>query len=101
MEDWKLEPARDLGLPLQARAQSVRREDGLMETLLHAVWWQVMRLYLKVFHRLEIVGRDHVPVTAPFVLVANHASHLDALVLAAVLGAKVRHQAFPIAAGDR
>lgn len=100
MNDWKLEPARDLGLPLKERAQSVRREDGLMETLLHAAWWQIIRAYLQLFHRLEIVGREHVPVAAPFVLVANHASHLDALVLAAVLGAKVRHHAFPIAAGD-
>jgi len=35
MEDWKLEPARDLGLPLNERARSLRRESGLVEAGLH------------------------------------------------------------------
>ena len=38
--------------------------------------------------------------TGPFVLAANHCSHLDALVLGAALKPRHRERAFPIAAGD-
>ena len=71
-----------------------------METVLHSAWWSVVRSYLAVYHRLEISGREHLPTSPPFVLVANHASHLDALVLASPLPARIRDRVFPIAAGD-
>ena len=64
------------------------------------LWWGVVRVYLKVFHRLRIEGREHLPSEPPFVLVANHSSHLDALVLAAALPARHRRYVFPISAGD-
>jgi 1-acyl-sn-glycerol-3-phosphate acyltransferase len=100
METWKLEPAHDLGLSPQARFKSVRRESGLIETGLHVAWWSLVRLYLAGWHRLEIRGREHLPSKPPFVLVANHASHLDALVLAAPFPWRLRDRIFPIAAGD-
>jgi hypothetical protein len=43
------------------------------------------RGYLAVWHRLEIRGQANLPKKPPFVRVANHASHLDAFVLAAAL----------------
>ncbi len=51
-------------------------------------------------HRLEIRGRENLPARRPFVLVSNHASHLDAVVLAAILPARHVGSVFPIAAGD-
>ena len=54
----------------------------------------------RLYNRLQIHGREHLPRAAPFVLVANHASHLDALVLTTVLPLAWRDHAFPIAAGD-
>ena len=83
MQDWKLEPARDLGMSLGERSRSLRRECGLIETAAHLGWWSLMRAYLRVGHRLTVHGREHLPSEPPFVLVANHTSHLDALVLAA------------------
>lgn len=100
MDDWKLDPAHDLGLPLKERTRSLRREAGLVETILHAAWWAAVRAYLVVYHRLQITGLEHLPVAPPFILVANHASHLDALVLASPLPARIRDRVFPIAAGD-
>ncbi|MBI4660237.1 MAG: 1-acyl-sn-glycerol-3-phosphate acyltransferase [Verrucomicrobia bacterium] len=100
MDDWKLKPAQDLGLPLKERASSLRRESGLIETLLHLAWWLMLRCYFTGYHRLEIQGRERLPDRSPFILVANHTSHLDALILATPLRASLRDRIFPIAAGD-
>jgi 1-acyl-sn-glycerol-3-phosphate acyltransferase len=100
VEDWKLKPARDLGLPPGERFRSVRRESGLLETAGHVLWWALVRAYLRVAHRLEVHGHKNIPSAPPFVLVANHASHLDALVLASPLPVRLRDRIFPIAAGD-
>jgi 1-acyl-sn-glycerol-3-phosphate acyltransferase len=100
MDSWKLEPAHDLNLPLRDRFRSVRRESGLIETIGHLAWWTTVRAYLRGFHGLRVTGREHIPKQPPFVLVSNHASHLDALVLASQLSYRWRDCTFPIAAGD-
>jgi 1-acyl-sn-glycerol-3-phosphate acyltransferase len=100
MESFELKPARDHGLNPWQRLLSPRREPGLVETIGHLVWGLGTRAYLKVWHRLEVHGREHVPQRTPFVMVANHASHLDALVLAAPLPLGIRSSVFPLAAGD-
>jgi 1-acyl-sn-glycerol-3-phosphate acyltransferase len=100
MQDWKLEPARDLGMSSGERLKSLRRESGLISTGLHLTWWSFVRCYLTVWHRLAVSGQEHVPARPPFILVANHSSHLDALVLASVLPWRLRDRIFPIAAGD-
>jgi 1-acyl-sn-glycerol-3-phosphate acyltransferase len=43
------------------------------------------RAYLSLYHRLEIIGRENLPGTGPFVIVSNHASHLDAVCLRTAL----------------
>lgn len=100
MEEWKFEPARDLGLTFPQRLRSLRRESGLIGTLLHILWWTFIRCYLRLYHRLKVLGAENLPRQAPFVLVSNHASHLDVLVLAAPCPASLRDRLFPIAAGD-
>src|SRR5881396_4436519 len=100
MEPWKLEPARDTGLTPSERFRSVRRESGLLESLAHEAWFLLLRTYFAIAHRLTIKGRDKLPAHGPFVLEANHCSHLDALTLGAALIPRHRERAFPIAAGD-
>jgi 1-acyl-sn-glycerol-3-phosphate acyltransferase len=100
VDAWTLEPARDLELSGMARFSSVRRESGLAASLGRLVFWSGIRLGLGLLHRLEIRGREYLPATPPFVLAANHASHLDALVLGAALGLRWRDRLFPLAAGD-
>jgi 1-acyl-sn-glycerol-3-phosphate acyltransferase len=60
----------------------------------------VLRGWLRVYHRLTVVGRQNLPVDRSFVLVANHASHLDTLCLLAALPLRRLHRAFPAAAKD-
>lgn len=100
MEPWELEPARDTGLTPAERFQSVRRESGLLESLTHHACFSLVRIYFAIAHRLTIVGREKLPAHGPFVLVANHCSHLDAMALGAALTPRHRERAFPIAAGD-
>ena len=100
MEPWNLEPAHDTGLTPSERFRSVRRESGLLESLAHHACFSLIRSYFAIAHRLTIVGREKLPMHGPFVLAANHCSHLDALALGAALTPRHRERAFPIAAGD-
>lgn len=100
METWDLKPAADLALPPLQRLRSVKRESGLVSTGMHLAWWTLVRGYFALWHRLAVSGREHLPKAPPFVLAANHASHLDALALAAPLSWRLRDRVYPIAAGD-
>ena len=60
----------------------------------------LLRIYFAIAHRLTITGRENLPAHGPFVLAANHGSHLDALTLGATLTPHQSESAFPIAAGD-
>ena len=100
MDDWQYKPAGDHGLKPGESLRSLRREAGLAATLTQSIWRVAVRVYLRVYHRLRVDGAEHLPRQAPFVMVANHTSHLDALTLAAALPWRLRQSAFPIAAGD-
>jgi 1-acyl-sn-glycerol-3-phosphate acyltransferase len=100
VDDWKLQPARDLHQFGLIRYRNPLREHGLVSSVLRLLWWSGVRLFLGIVNRLEIRGKKHVPPRGPFVLVANHESHLDALVLACAVPLSLRDQLFPLAAGD-
>lgn len=100
MDEWQFEPARDLGLTRSEQRLSLRREVGLESAITCLAWRTVTRIYLALAHRLRIRGRENLPPRPPFVLIANHASHLDAVVLGAMLPARLAGSVFPIAAGD-
>lgn len=97
---WKYEPAHDLGMAPAERWKSLRREPGLGEVIVCHAWWGATRTWLRLRQGLRIEGRERLPAEPPFVIVANHTSHLDALVLGAAVPARLRPRVFPIAAGD-
>ncbi len=98
--NWQLRPARDIGLTHRERLLSLGREAGLMGGLLQAAWRSAVRLELALLHRFEVVGRENLPAEPPFIMVANHSSHLDALALAGALRGRAARQAHSLAAGD-
>lgn len=100
MEDWHFEPAQDLGMTAEQRRLSLRREVGLESAISCLLWRSVTLFYLALAHRLEIHGRENLPRRSPFVIVSNHASHLDAVVLGGMLPTRFVGAVFPIAAGD-
>jgi 1-acyl-sn-glycerol-3-phosphate acyltransferase len=100
MEQWRFEPAHDFGLSAEQRRLSLRREVGLESAISCFLWRSITRFYLAIVHRLRIHGRENLPAHAPFILVANHASHLDAIILGGILPLRFVGAVFPIAAGD-
>ncbi len=60
----------------------------------------VVRPFLALFIGLRVRGREHLPQSNPFILVANHSSHLDTVSLLSLFSvARLRHVR-PVAAAD-
>lgn len=97
--EWNLRPARDHGLTPRERLQSGGRESGVGGVAVGAAWRVLMRGYLGAAHRMRVVHRERWP-EPPFVVVANHSSHLDALAIATALPIALRRRAYAMAAGD-
>ncbi len=97
---WEYTPASDAGLPPMERFRSTRREQGLISWSLHHAATLGLRGYFRLAHAFRVHGGDQLPTRPPFVVIANHASHLDALILAAALPRDARGCAYPVAAGD-
>jgi len=100
MDSWSYKPASDLELSPVQGARSLRREPGLASNLGHRACHGLARAYFRLYHRMTVEGAENLPAGPPFVLIANHASHLDALALASVLPRRLCSRACPIAAGD-
>lgn len=100
LQDFDLKPANDLGMTHRQRALSLARESGLIETGTHLAYWSMMRFYLALYHRLSVTGRRHIPAKPPYIMIANHSSHLDTLMLVSAQRWRDHDRIFPLAAGD-
>ena len=100
MQSWRYESAQDLDQPLTERLRHFPREPDMLVYGLRSAAALFFRAWLRVYHRLEILGRENLPETGSFVMVANHCSHLDAMCLASALPLRKLHRAFPAAAAD-
>jgi 1-acyl-sn-glycerol-3-phosphate acyltransferase len=97
---WDLRPARDLDLPFKERMRSVRRDPSVFSSTTRWAWWTAVGAVMRVWHRFRIVGAERLPPAPPFVLVANHSSHLDVVSLMLSVPPKWRDRVFPLAAAD-
>lgn len=100
MKGWEFHPARDLDLHGIERHRSLHREHGLAASTARLAWWITLHFLFKIWNRVRVSGIDNLPASPPYVLIANHTSHLDAVLLSSLLPAKWRDQVFPIAASD-
>lgn len=99
-EAWKYEPAADLDTSLVERLRRFPREPDMLAYGLRSLAALALRGWLRVFHRYEVEDAENLPKEGSFVLIANHASHLDALCLTSALPLAKIHRAFPAAAAD-
>lgn len=100
MEQWHYDPAAELDPAEIDRLQGLLCKPSLLVTSMRSVSAVFLRCWLKVYHRLRIIGREHLPFERSFVMVANHSSHLDTLCLLSALSIRQLHRAFPAAAKD-
>jgi 1-acyl-sn-glycerol-3-phosphate acyltransferase len=100
MADWHYEPASDLDQPIMERLRRFPREPDILHYGIRSLAACVIRGWLRFYHRFQIVGSENLPKAGPYVLVANHSSHLDALCLLSALRISQLHRAFPAAAAD-
>src|SRR5437764_8010555 len=100
MPPWQYEPALDLDQPPIERLRHFPREPDMLVYAARSVAALVIRGWLRLYHRFAIVGKENLPAEKSFVLVANHASHLDVLCLLSALPLGKLHRAFPAAARD-
>ena len=100
MDDWAYEPAPDLERSVADRMRHFPRYPDMTIYALRSGFQLGLRAFLRSYHRLDIRGREHLPVADSFVMIGNHASHLDALCLLSSLPLRRVHRAFPVAAAD-
>jgi 1-acyl-sn-glycerol-3-phosphate acyltransferase len=92
--------ACDIDQPLVARLRRFPREPDMLVYSVRALVALIIRGWLRIYHRLEIIGHENLPANHSLVIVANHSSHLDTLCLLAALPLRKLHRAFPAAAAD-
>src|SRR5436309_13210852 len=94
--DW----ACDVDQPLFDRLRRFPREPNMLVYGVRALVALIIRSWLRIYHRFEIIGHENLRTNRSLVIVANHSSHLDTLCLLAALPLRKLHRAFPAAAAD-
>ena len=98
--NWRYDTARDSGLSFVDRLKECPCEPDPFVYSARFAAALAIRAALRIYNRLDIVGRQHLPREGSFVLVANHASHLDAVALLSALPLRSLNRAYPLAARD-
>jgi 1-acyl-sn-glycerol-3-phosphate acyltransferase len=100
MEPWHYDTSEQLDKTLVERLRQFPREPDLLVFGLRSASAILIRAWLRAYHRLSIVGRDNLPPEGSYIIVANHASHLDTLAIISALPLGKLHRVFPAAAKD-
>lgn len=100
MKRWVYTPSPLLDKTLAERLTTFPRDPTLTVYGLRFLGMLLLKVIFACYFRLRILDRGRIPKTGPFVLVANHSSHLDAVALACALPVRQWHHAYAAAAQD-
>lgn len=98
--NWSYEPASDLDQSLAERLRRFPREPDIAVYAARSLAALTIRCWLRMYHRFDVRDPENLPKDRSFILVANHASHLDTLCILSALPLRKLHRAFPAAAQD-
>ena len=82
---FQYETAADVGRSFVDRLRCFPRQPDILVYGVRSIAALAVRGWLRMYHRLRTEGRENLPVSGSFVMVANHSSHLDALCMLAAL----------------
>ena len=68
--------------------------------LFYAWFWLIVKPVVRLLMGVAVFGRHHLKLDEPSIIVANHNSHLDALVMMDILPVKRLCKVRPVAAAD-
>jgi 1-acyl-sn-glycerol-3-phosphate acyltransferase len=100
MKRWTYTPSPLLDKTLSERLTTFPRDATLTVYGLRILGMLFLKMFFACYFRLRIVGRERIPKSGAFVLIANHGSHLDAVALACALPLRQWHHAYAAAAQD-
>ena len=83
-----------------ARLARVPREPGWAPRAARCASAAAIRTALRAYNRLRTTGRERLPLGRPFVIVANHASHLDTVCVQAAVPLRMLQRTYAVAAAD-
>jgi 1-acyl-sn-glycerol-3-phosphate acyltransferase len=98
--NWHYDTAKDSGLRFIERLEQRPREPDPLVYAARLAAAIAIRAAMRAYFRFDIIGAEQLPRDRSFVLVANHASHLDAVALLSALPLRSLHSAYPLAARD-
>jgi 1-acyl-sn-glycerol-3-phosphate acyltransferase len=100
MEPWQYDTSEHLDKTLVERLRHFPREPDMLVFGLRSAGAVLIRSWLRMYHRFSIIGRENLPREGSYIIVANHASHLDTLAIVSALPLAKLHRVFPAAAKD-
>ena len=100
MKRWVYTPSPLLDKTLAEKLTTFPRDPTLTVYGLRFLGMLLVKAIFACYFRLKILDRRRIPRSGPFVLVANHASHLDAVALAGALPIRQWNHAYATAAQD-
>jgi 1-acyl-sn-glycerol-3-phosphate acyltransferase len=100
MKTWHYDSACDIDQPFVGRLRRFPRAPAMLVYGVRALIGLIIRGWLRIYHRFEIIGHENLRTNRSLVIVANHSSHLDTLCLLAALPLRKLHRTFPAAAAD-
>jgi 1-acyl-sn-glycerol-3-phosphate acyltransferase len=100
MTEWEYHPSADIDATMSETLQNFPREPRMGTYVLRSIVALLLRGWMKVYHRMQITGRENLPETGSYILVCNHTSHLDTLCLLCAGPLRKIHRTFPAAAAD-
>lgn len=100
MTEWEYHPAPDIDQGIVEQLQGFPRQPHMLFYAIRSLAALLLRGWMRIYHRLRIEGREHLPAEGSFVLVCNHTSHLDTLAMLCAMPLDRIHRTFPAAAAD-
>ena len=100
MTKWEYHPSPDIDATMAETLRNFPREPHMLSYAVRSVAALILRCWMRIYHRMHIDGRDHLPETGSYVLVCNHTSHLDTMALLSSVPLRQIHRTFPAAAAD-